>query len=85
MTVRDLENGNGEDPEDDQPRDDAALVTDAEVTCPFCGVAVEIRLDPSGGAAQEYVEDCEVCCRPWRVIVRYDETGSVEIEVEPEH
>lgn len=69
--------------DEDGPRDDVTLVTEGEVSCPFCGVGVEIRLDPSGGAAQEYVEDCEVCCRPWRVIVRFDEDGSAEIAVEP--
>ncbi|MEN9817251.1 MAG: Cysteine-rich, partial [Gemmatimonadota bacterium] len=38
-------------------------------------------LDPAGGDLQEYVEDCEVCCRPWRVEVTYDETGAPSVEL----
>jgi hypothetical protein len=33
-------------------------------TCPFCGEAEELTVDPGGGDAQVYVEDCAVCCRP---------------------
>ena len=32
--------------------------------CPTCGERIVIPLDPSGGAAQRYVEDCPVCCHP---------------------
>ena len=30
---------------------------------------------------QTYVEDCEVCCQPWRVRVRYGADGSAEVEI----
>ena len=33
------------------------------ITCPYCGRVVEVLVDPSV-PFQEYVEDCEVCCRP---------------------
>lgn len=36
---------------------------------------------PGGGSFQEYVEDCEVCCRPWRVEVTYDEDGRPAVEL----
>jgi len=42
-----------------------------------------MALDPGGGSIQEYVEDCQVCCRPWRVTVRYGTDGSAEVSVEP--
>ncbi|MDQ3519399.1 MAG: CPXCG motif-containing cysteine-rich protein [Gemmatimonadota bacterium] len=45
---------------------------------------VEIGLDPGGGASQEYVEDCQVCCRPWAVRVHYDEEGTAGVWLEPE-
>jgi len=37
------------------------------VTCPYCGEHLEIyvELDVSGS----FVQDCEVCCNPWRVQV----------------
>jgi len=51
------------------------------VHCPYCGQAVDIALDPAGGAAQEYVEDCQVCCQPWRVNVQYDGDGGATVSV----
>ena len=31
--------------------------------CPYCGEPIELLIDKSI-TQQEYVEDCEVCCRP---------------------
>lgn len=53
----------------------------AMVSCPYCGASVELMLDPGGGSDQRYVEDCEICCNPWRVHVRYDDLGSVDVSV----
>jgi hypothetical protein len=68
--------------EEEEAEHDGTLETEADVTCPYCGEVVSINLDPGGGASQEYVQDCEVCCRPWRVQVQYDETGAAEVSVE---
>jgi hypothetical protein len=55
-------------------------VTDSEtVLCPYCGEPNEIALDPGGGRVQDYVEDCQVCCQPWRVHVRYRRNGAAEV------
>ena len=64
------------------PSDDVILDTEAAVACPYCGEEVVIGLDPGGGTTQEYVEDCQVCCQPWRVRLSYDETGAAEVCVE---
>lgn len=37
------------------------------VTCPFCGEQVEIYVEPD--VRGTFVQDCEVCCNPWRVRV----------------
>jgi hypothetical protein len=58
--------------------------TAAFVSCPYCGAEVEIALDPGGGSVQEYVEDCEVCCSPWQVLVRYDAEGQAEVSLSRE-
>ncbi len=63
------------------PLGDGSADTEATVVCPHCGESVEITLDPGSGAAQEYVEDCEVCCQPWRVEVTYDTDGIAEVIV----
>jgi hypothetical protein len=57
----------------DFPLGDGSADMEATVQCPYCGEAVDIALDPGGGSAQQYVEDCAVCCQPWRVSVTYDE------------
>ncbi|HYJ80800.1 MAG TPA: CPXCG motif-containing cysteine-rich protein [Longimicrobiaceae bacterium] len=64
------------------PLGDGTADTAAAVLCPWCGAAVEIALDPGSGPRQEYVEDCQVCCRPWEVSVSYGADGSAEVRVE---
>jgi hypothetical protein len=61
---------------------DGTADTEATVICPYCGQPNEVGVDPGGGATQEYVEDCQVCCRPWRVIVSYDVEGVAWVSVE---
>jgi hypothetical protein len=63
---------------------DGPVETEATVLCPYCGELNEIALDPGSGTEQEYIEDCQVCCRPWRVFVTYQPDGTVEVAVEPE-
>jgi hypothetical protein len=64
------------------PHDLDAWDTEAEVGCPYCGEHVTIGVDPGGGAVQSYVEDCQVCCRPWQVHVSYDDHGAAHVRVE---
>ena len=56
--------------------------TEAEVVCPYCGAGVTIGLDPGGGLDQTYVEDCQVCCQPWHVHLRYDPDGGALVAVD---
>jgi len=37
--------------------------------CPYCGEPITMILDLSEDGAQDYIEDCEVCCRPIRIRV----------------
>jgi hypothetical protein len=64
------------------PLGDGTTDTEATVECPYCGEAVEIGLDPGSGSVQEYIEDCQVCCQPWRVFVQYQTDGSADVSVE---
>lgn len=38
------------------------------VTCPYCGETVEVSLEPD--MTGPFVQDCEVCCNPWRLRLR---------------
>jgi hypothetical protein len=44
--------------------------------CPYCGERFETRVDVSAGA-QEYIEDCEVCCRPIALSVELEDSGAL--------
>ena len=67
--------------DDEFPEGDGTADTEATVKCPHCGETVEITLDPGSGEAQQYVEDCEICCQPWQVNVHYDLEGHAEVVV----
>lgn len=67
---------------DDGPGDDRRASTEAVVACPYCGASNEIGLDPGGGQRQAYVEDCQVCCRPWQVTIAYGRDGTASVAVE---
>ena len=48
------------------------------VTCPYCGEDVEIYVEPD--VTGSFVQDCEVCCNPWRVrVLREDGERVVHI------
>jgi transcription elongation factor Elf1 len=55
---------------------------DYPFSCPHCGVDLSVRLDASGGAKQEFIQDCEVCCRPIQIQVRL--TGDEVIDFSAE-
>jgi hypothetical protein len=67
--------------DDEFPLGDGTADLDATVECPHCGESIEITLDPGSGTEQDYVEDCEVCCQPWQVSVRYHNDGHAEVSV----
>ncbi len=41
------------------------------VTCPYCGETIEIYVEPD--VRGSFVQDCEVCCNPWRIYVTEDD------------
>jgi hypothetical protein len=38
------------------------------VICPYCGEQLEIYVEPD--VSGTLIQDCEVCCNPWRIRVR---------------
>ena len=67
--------------EADFPRGDGTADTSAVGYCPYCGELNELAVDPGGGSPQSYVEDCHVCCRPWRVTVTFDGEGTATVDL----
>ena len=54
------------------------------VQCPYCWQPLEVLVDRSE-PAQEYVEDCHVCCQPMLLTVNVDTAGDVTVEVQREN
>ena len=50
--------------------------------CPYCGEAISMLLDLSV-ASQNYIEDCEVCCRPIEVTYSVAGEGLASFEAKP--
>jgi hypothetical protein len=55
-----------------------------DVECPFCGEpgGVDVEDGDAEAGEQEFVQDCEVCCRPWSVRVRVGHDGEVAVSVD---
>ena len=52
------------------------------VQCPFCGQTFDLTVDTTQ-AAQRFVVDCEICCRPLEVSVTCEAGEILDLEVRP--
>ena len=53
---------------------------EAEITCPFCWATQTILLDFSL-PEQDYIEDCQVCCQPMRIMYTSADEQLLNLEV----
>ncbi len=51
-----------------------------EVSCPFCGQTNDLMVDPGVGS-QRFTTDCQVCCRPFEVIVECEAGEILSLDV----
>ncbi|MFK8050803.1 MAG: CPXCG motif-containing cysteine-rich protein [Halioglobus sp.] len=54
-----------------------------KVDCPYCGETIEVLIDCSV-EQQNYIEDCQVCCRPIGFDVHVDSGGDFFVRVSHE-
>ena len=54
------------------------------IGCPYCGEMIDILVDDSI-PEQQYVEDCQVCCRPIVFDVTVCAGDAVSVFVRPEN
>lgn len=47
------------------------------VACPYCFEDVEVYVDPQSEG--ELIRDCDVCCRPWSLVVSRDQDGALTV------
>lgn len=55
------------------------LLQENVISCPYCGEMITILVDGSV-AEQQYIEDCQICCRPMDIRVTVDANGSCQVE-----
>ena len=60
-------------------------LTEKKISCPYCGEQIDILLDPAD-LNQQYIEDCQVCCKPINFLVfeSIDEELSVTVSSDDE-
>ena len=49
--------------------------------CPYCMQKISVLIDPSE-SSQSYIEDCEVCCRPVKIKVEFNNIEIINFEAE---
>jgi len=54
------------------------------IDCPYCGEPIEILIDASI-PSQQYIEDCQVCCRPITLSVEVDADGEPQVRASDEN
>lgn len=54
------------------------------VSCPYCGEAIDVLIDHQD-AGDQYIEDCQVCCRPISFSVSVDPSGHLSVSVRDEN
>ncbi len=52
--------------------------------CPSCGEGIELAIDCSV-PVQDYIEACQVCCRPIYITAQIDEEGIPAVAVRDEN
>jgi hypothetical protein len=53
-------------------------LSEQPINCPYCGEPISVVVDHSIGE-QEYIEDCQVCCRPLVLNISIDEDGEASV------
>jgi len=58
---------------------------ETSISCPYCGERNSVTIETLD-QSQEYIEDCQVCCRPitFDIIVALDGGSSISVRAENE-
>jgi len=55
-------------------------LTEKSIACPYCGEMIEVLID-SSDMEQQYIEDCQVCCKPINFLVSKNVNGDLAVSV----
>jgi len=59
------------------------LLNEQTISCPYCGESIDVLLDAEE-VGQQYIEDCQVCCRPIVFVINMDVDGGLSVSVHAE-
>ena len=59
-------------------------LTEQSISCPYCGETISVLIDDSL-PEQQYVEDCQVCCRPIVIDVAVGPDGAPTVGAKVEN
>ena len=59
-------------------------LSEEPLNCPYCGEPISVVVDHSLGE-QEYVEDCQVCCRPMILSISIEADGEASVSARYEN
>lgn len=55
-------------------------LSEKSIGCPYCGESIDILID-SSDTDQQYIEDCQVCCKPINFLVSESSNGELSVNV----
>jgi len=58
-------------------------LNETSISCPYCGEAIDVLIETMD-EDQEYIEDCQVCCRPIIFTVTAGHDGEAQVYVRAE-
>ena len=59
-------------------------ITEQSISCPYCGETISVLIDDSL-PEQQYIEDCQVCCRPIVIDVAVGPDGAPAVGAKVEN
>jgi hypothetical protein len=50
------------------------------IVCPYCSETIKVLID-SSDMDQQYIEDCQVCCKPINFLIYENIRGSIAVRI----
>ena len=60
------------------------LLEEISINCPYCGEPITVLID-SSLEQQQYIEDCQVCCKPMDIHVVISADGRCQVDARSEN